>query len=256
MNRVLDAPAGNDCSRIDGGADGLADRQAQSALRRPAIDRSGCRVPTGDNACRRRGDDRIRRVRHERSLITKSCLGGLLHRQIAENDLVGGFAIPTRQDRDDLGVHRAAVVAQHHRFRSGGVIALAVQVGNAGQHRCDGVRVDEVRDHPAHQVVSAGRGHCPDAGGVDVDHAPVGVNAHGVGAVLQQLPIPLFDGVARHGGSAGHAHVVRSGGHQRSLDPELAGGSRSLLARYRCPHCPHCRMCDRILPGQLRLNKR
>ena len=57
--------------------------------------------------------------------------------------------------------------------------------------------MDEVGDHPAHQVFSALRGNSSEAGGIYVDHPSVGVDAHGVGAVLQQLPESLFDRIER-----------------------------------------------------------
>ena len=53
--------------------------------------------------------------------------------------------------------------------------------------------MDEVGDHLANQIIGAVRRNSPETGGIYIDHAPIGVDTHGVGTVLEQSPESFFD---------------------------------------------------------------
>ena len=71
MRGVHDPSAGDDAGQIDIAIDSFVDRQAQSALDRTPVDRRCGRIPTDDDSVRRRGDDGVTDMIHQRRLVAR-----------------------------------------------------------------------------------------------------------------------------------------------------------------------------------------
>ena len=186
-----DAAGAQDRRRVQRRTHQLLDRAAGGLAGRSPVHRLGGRVPTGHGTVAGHRDDRVADVRDERRLVPQARLRLLLHGDVAQDHLEGRPALPHRVHRHRLDREGTAVKPDHRRRGRLGGRAGRVQCDEAALHVRYRIRVHEVGDPPAEQVLPRGSAERPDRGRVHVHHQPVLVYPDRVGAQLHQQPVPF-----------------------------------------------------------------
>jgi hypothetical protein len=116
-------------------------------------------------------------MRHQRRLKTQTSLDGLLRAQIPKDHLMSRLAFPSRANAKRLDGKGGSVQRQDGDFQIRGRVAFVPARGNELAHRNLRIRMQEIRDSAPQQLIGGLGRSIPHQRLVDVDIAPVDVDA-------------------------------------------------------------------------------
>ena len=173
------------------GADDVRELPADHRVAGPAVHLLGRGVPAVDAAVGVETDDRVGDVLHQLGLVAQRGFGLLAHREVTQDHLVRGTAVPLGADAERLDDDRRSVEAEERRLRRHRRGLVLLQRRDALERLEERVRVDELGERLAEvlvQVRHADEVGCRLVGPAD---EAVLVDDDAVRAQLEQQPVAV-----------------------------------------------------------------